>query len=937
MLRRTLVCCLLIVCGLPLSAQTGTSVITGTVTNEDQPLPGALVVLEGEVLQGQREIVTNDKGLFRFALLPPGSGYRIRVTMTGFQTAVRKDVNLPLGKTVKLTIPIQPQSVTDELVVTAEVPMIDTTTNQISHNFSAEFLETVTNNRQMQMVMAMTPGALEGNNPSMLGGSSTDNIYLVDGADNTDPLSKTWGTQINFDAIQDIQVITGGVSAEYGRGQGAVVNLVTKSGGNRFEGNVRFLKSDVEWNEDADGKTFDESTRYTTEDRIAMTLGGPIIKDRLWFFAAFETRGKEKQTFHYANLEAFESQDLTRQTTNSPTYEGHYLNLKLTYQATPNHSLVLAYNEDPIEFPLHSYLNYEYYGNPFTVNREQGGDTMMFEWNWNINAVSYLSARVQRFDSNLNNVPADSSDISTALRPVHQFVSAEAGTFYTNTSPARSNYRSDREFDSYTATYNYFLDAGKGTHNLKIGAEVRDSSYGSGDDLWNGGHRMYWNERSDWAAFLIYTDDRPTALTSESYGAIFLQDEWTVNERLTFNLGLRAESLKFDNVEGREIVNQKLGDMISPRVGFAYTLDKGSLHGSFARYYDAIGDWVVDNSQPDQEYTREWYWLNPAISDLVAQGLRPWENPADWAQINIQDHPDMWEYRTTSTFGPSGTTQILGTLDPSYMDEFTLGYDYQLTPMYAVGVNTYHRTWQNAYEDADFAQTGDWIFQTVDGEWRKYQALILSAQKRLGPDGFQFFTSYTYSKTRGRSSSDNSTLYLDSPYQVNNWYGKVLDVPHSFKFNGSYAFDGGFTVGVNYILQSGSTFTPEISILNQIPDGINEDTYEEVWYESRGSRRMENYTRTDLHLEYAFKLFNGRVSPSIYLDIFNVLNDRRVVDVDNFIGYGSFTTDAEPGSEAYLEYVQNNSPVLDEFAENFGEATEYSFPRSYYVGFNVKF
>lgn len=920
-----------------LFGQSQTSVLFGTITNEDLPLPGATVTLSGKVLQGTREVVVGENGNYRFTLLPPGDGYQLTVSMIGFGTVVRKNLHLSLGKSIEMDVALKPETIQDALVVTAETPMVDTSTNQISNNFSGEFLDKITNDRSMSTVMAMAPGVLEGNNPNMLGGSSTDNVYLIDGADNTDPSSKTWGTQINFDAIQDIQVITGGISAEHGRGQGGLVNLVTKSGGNTFEGNFRFLKSDVDWNEEAEGKPFDESKRYTTEDRFAMTLGGPIIKDRLWFFTAFETRGKENQTFHYPNMAAFEGQNTANQVSHNPKYEGHYLNLKLTWQAAVNHRFVVTYNEDPIEFPLRSYLNYDNYEDPFHTRREQGGETAMLEWNWNISDASYVTAKIQSFDSPLNNLPDDGTLRSTLQRPVQQFVTEEAGSYYPAWSAPDTFYTSTRKFQTNVVTYNHFINGGIGSHDLKAGLEFRDSEYGSKTDLYNGGFRMYWVERGDYGAMLIYDDQRPAVNTNEDYRAVFIQDEWRMNDSLTLNLGLRTENLILKNTDQTEIVNQKFGDMMSPRIGFAYEMKGGSLHGSFARYYDAIGDWIVDNSQPNQSYNRDWYWLNPDISDLIAQGLRPWENPDDWAQINPADHPDLWSFRSTSTFGPDGNLEVFGTIDPSHMDEFTLGYDWQISRMYAASVNTYHRTWKDTYEDTDFDQDGQWSFLTNEGTWRKYRAAILTLQKRLGPDGFQFFTSYTWSQTRGISVNDNSTAYLDSPYQVHNWRGKILDVPHNFKFNGSYTTDFGFIVGLNFVLQSGEAWTPEIDVTNLIPDGVNEDQIETVYYEERGSRRLPTYTRTDLHLEYEFKLFQGRVRPSLYLDVFNALDQRRIIDVDQHIGYGSYQTDATPGTQEYIDFVTNNAPVLEDTAANFGEATLYSFPRSYYVGFNVEF
>jgi len=239
------------------------SVLTGTVTANGNALPGVTLQLAGPNLMGQRSVVTNEGGVYRFSLVPAGGNYELHAKMMGFQPFVRKNISLPLGGTITLNVELNEATIEEEIIVTAEAPLIDTTSNQVSTNLRTEFVETLTNDRQFQMVMAMMPGSIEGNNPSMLGGADSDNVYMVDGADTTDPLTKTWGAAFNFDTLEEVQVIAGGVSAEYGRGQGAVVNLVTKSGGNEFHGNFRYITSDVDWN-NKQTKTVTSRNRHLT-------------------------------------------------------------------------------------------------------------------------------------------------------------------------------------------------------------------------------------------------------------------------------------------------------------------------------------------------------------------------------------------------------------------------------------------------------------------------------------------------------------------------------------------------------------------------------------------------------------------------------------------------------------------------------------------------
>ncbi|MDJ0842585.1 MAG: TonB-dependent receptor, partial [Acidobacteriota bacterium] len=805
-----------------------------------------------------------------------------------------------------------------------------------------DFVKTLTNDRQMQMVMAMTPGAVEDNNPSMLGGASTDNVYLIDGADHTDPTTKTWSTAMNFDTLKEIQVVTGGVSAEHGRFQGSVVNLVTKSGGNEFHGNIRFVKSDFDWNEEAEGKPFDEATKYTQEDRFATTLGGPIIKDKLWFFTSYETRGKNKNTFYYEDWQSHNEGDASQEAAIFPKYEGHYFNLKLTYQMNDSHSFVAQFIEDPIEFPNSGYRNYSNYRNPLNSGvQEQGGENFNFDYNWVVNANSFLKVSFNRKDSPLNQLAGENLQ-SSHDNPVLQLVT-NSGSYYDDLNFAYPNsYVSAREYDAYKASYDTFLNSAWGTHNIKVGTEFRESTNGSKSDAWNGGARLYvrldFPDASSSVRFYDYRDTRDFAFTYEDYTAFYINDSWTVNDKLTVTLGLRTEDISLSNLENREIISADYGSMISPRMGFAYDLDGASINGSASRYYDAPNDYLVDNSQPDLTYERDYYRLIYTVNQLREMGIEPWDNPADYEQIHFANHPELWTYQYTSTFGSVGQADIME-WNPAYMDEFTLGYERQVGRAYAFGIRGVHRSWQDAIEDVDPDQDETYEYITYPGEWREYNAVMLTAQKRLANDGLQFTASYTYSETKGVSSNDSgSTSLFDSPYQSNPdfYYGRVNDRPHQVKFFGSYTFDFGTRIGLNYQYYSGAAWTPTIAVENVIEGTNRTGDLETIWAAPRGSERYPSWSRADMHIEHEFTI--RRFKLSVYADIFNVVNSRDPISVSTYMGRGGFNTNAEPGTQEYLDFILNNYPVLDgEVRSAFNQPTEYTFPRSYYLGMNFVF
>lgn len=269
--------------------------LQGIVTDEEGlPIPGVSVSLIGETLQGTKTAVTNERGSFRITLLPVGRNYEATFALAGFKKVINHHISVELGKTTRITVIMEPTIIEEEITVTAISPVVDTKTSTSQINISKEFIEALANDRQYQTIMGIMPGAIDANNPFMFGASGSDNIYLFDGMDSTDPMTKTWSTAMNFDNFEEMQVVISGASAEYGRGTGAVINIVTKSGSNSFHGMGRVHITKVDWNAESIGNRyyFSDATHYLTETRPGFNLGGPVLKDRLWFFVSWERRNK---------------------------------------------------------------------------------------------------------------------------------------------------------------------------------------------------------------------------------------------------------------------------------------------------------------------------------------------------------------------------------------------------------------------------------------------------------------------------------------------------------------------------------------------------------------------------------------------------------------------------------------------------------------------
>ncbi len=166
---------------------------------------------------------------------------------------------------------------------------MDRLRNTTQENYGPEYLEQVqvgSGGRDYLSVLANTAGTGPGDgaNPTVRGSTIGGNVYLIDGVDSTDPVTETFGTNYIYDAIKEIQFQTGGFNAEFGRATGGIANVVTKSGGNVFSGSIdgRYRNQNFYQN----GDHFDQDQFTLTNETFEGTLGGPIVKDKLWFFLA---------------------------------------------------------------------------------------------------------------------------------------------------------------------------------------------------------------------------------------------------------------------------------------------------------------------------------------------------------------------------------------------------------------------------------------------------------------------------------------------------------------------------------------------------------------------------------------------------------------------------------------------------------------------------
>src|SRR5579859_5464507 len=276
-------------------AQT-TGDIQGRVTDQSGgTLPGVTVEATSPNLQGSRTVTTGSDGRYQFASLPPGQ-YKVTANLSGF-AAVQKNATVQLDSTV--TVNLQLQLATHEAVtVTAEAPLVDTSSTTTGTNYSAKVIESLPVTRNYADVIRLNPGVNVDRGETqgralaltVYGATSVENQFIIDGVNTTNVIKGFQGKAINTEFIQEVEVKTGGYQAEYGRALGGVINVITKSGGNQFHGDAFNYYDGLNR-----GPNTVSSQKITANDsltgmRIAdyerndfgADLGGYVLKDRIW-------------------------------------------------------------------------------------------------------------------------------------------------------------------------------------------------------------------------------------------------------------------------------------------------------------------------------------------------------------------------------------------------------------------------------------------------------------------------------------------------------------------------------------------------------------------------------------------------------------------------------------------------------------------------------
>ncbi|MGH9369483.1 MAG: carboxypeptidase regulatory-like domain-containing protein, partial [Thermoanaerobaculia bacterium] len=341
--------------------------LAGRVRDEQGgALPGVGVELTSEEKGFRRAATTDAAGSFNFALLPPGP-YTVKATLANFETYGSEANLVTAEKTTSLNIVLRISATQESVTVSGDAPLVDRTNVSDTTRIDASLTDVLAVPRGFQSVVEFATGVNDADadgNTNSHGAVDSSNLFLFDGVDTTDPTTGTFGANNNFDAIQEVVVSNAAISAEYGRSQGAVVNVITKSGTNVFHGSARALVTNDSWDSqnkgsspptaaNPDGTPFAREKLDKNVYDYLFTLGGPVWQNHIWFFGAYERNPQFTPPAQTAVSELNPPPLSGQSYTASRTFQAWQG--KLNGQITPAHALVFSAQADPFTGIVRNY------------------------------------------------------------------------------------------------------------------------------------------------------------------------------------------------------------------------------------------------------------------------------------------------------------------------------------------------------------------------------------------------------------------------------------------------------------------------------------------------------------------------------------------------------------------------------------------------------
>jgi outer membrane receptor protein involved in Fe transport len=749
--------------------------LTGTTTLQSgETIRGVPVKITSTALVSrERNVVSDENGRFVFLSLPPGT-YVITASLDGFQPYKSTGVVLGAGDKRDVTVVLQQGAYTEEITVAATAPVVDTRSATIDTTFTDELLEKIPTARNPFYDLAITAPGMASvgseeswlSSPSAFGSAANENIFLVNGVNTTNPRGAPWGSlvNVNYNTVQEVNVLALGSKAEYGSYSGAAIDVLTKSGGNEYAGDLSYYS---QLGDAADNHTteFGDDLFYANPDDVltstpmdsgefSATFGGPLMRDRLWFYAGYAQNSSETDTPLFEPLSLWDAK---------------LYDLKLTGEFAPNHRLWGAYHFEDLEAGNVTWG--QTWDASMIYNSPTENDTWQLQYQWVINDRNLFSGKYLGFNTEQSpTIPNENGHpgyINWWKWIGTQSIGVEGDFPYVEAQKSNRN--------TFQVDMTHYAAEFLGEHEVKFGVQ-----YTGAEGNWQGGYfhgyanfaypypwdygpakDWWWNGPADWQwgtdedpvfpiyNFKTYRNPWLTVRQSNSNGA-FIDDTWIVNPNLTLNVGLRYDHMTAKYGEGavyempqtpEDIANpvfmrsrpgtDNIFDFqtFSPRLGMAWTLtsdQKTVLRAHVGRYYAPLGVESLRRFGPDMEPSlREtWiYYLPMSEVDLNHNGMVDFDEVRPATRLLAGRTPNA-ALAPPQQFDSSWALQVEdGTTSP-YTDQFHISLQRQIGNNFAVEASYIYKNTKDliALKPYNEATNEYWEWESRPfTTWRGYQ------------------------------------------------------------------------------------------------------------------------------------------------------------------------------------------------------------------------
>jgi hypothetical protein len=941
-----------------------TSRISGTVTDADgNPLPGVTVTGTNTETGLQVTAVTDERGFYRLLNLPTGT-YNVEAALDGFVNSVAENVRLLLGSAPTLNFTLQSSTIAETITVTSEVPLVEVTNTAVGTTIQSEQIENLpVAGRDFKQLVLLTPESRlesERGNISLSGERGINTSITVDGVDYNNAFfgGAVGGAEgraplsISQESIKEFSVVTNGASVEYGRSGGGFVNIITKSGTNSLHGSAFYFNQPESLIADFPDGT---EPREQDKEQFGGSLGGPLIKDRLFYFLSYDNQDRSQTVpINEANLDPdifgrFPALASSRQYVQ--TQDGSVAFGRVDYQAGGAHRFMLRANV----------IDYE----GINGTSDSGARTESFNGVEKLDTKAYVGSWSGQFGSNLlNDLNVNYIDENTPREdkgldlPEIQL----GGLRFGEVSFLPIQTVNEREAFADTLTYLF------GRHVFKGGVEYNKTTV---DQIFKGNWRgvfIFGNEAQmlagQWREYRQFgglggltADQAGAANFSQKETALFLQDQWFVSQNLTVSAGVRVETLDNPNdpvlnpndPDGRgglrltgEIPDSE--NQLSPRLGISWAPDaKTAVRFSAGRYWSRTPAllWAqpfTSNGVRGAQLTitcpqSAGLCTGPPTSPLAPVWGAGW-NPLGTERVDF------------SRVGGASAAPDVFTVDPNfenpYTDRATLGAEREILPLFSLGVDfTYAEGHQlqrltnfNRVYDGTLAANGlprysstrrftsynRIVMDVSDGE-SEYKAATLTLQRRYS-NNYSLYGAVTWSEDRDHDSNERNFagIQLEDYNDIDlSWGPSNRDQEWKVALNGVWDTPlWGIGLAGSLRFATGSPYTPRanIDLNNDGESGTDRPTVNGV-HLGRNSERQPDFWTIDMRLSKKFGFGTGDLA--VFAECFNCTDrETGVISSNNQI----------IGSPTAPPFPRTTFGVEDDFVRN---------PRTFQLGLRYDF